>query len=853
MRHQKSRLPLSQNYHHPGCMWGLLQILDFHHRLHIRKMLMYRRNRDRPAGRSKIPKIEEDTLPCEDHICPDKDAGLQLTHIEGKLDARQRSSGRVRMRNLLLKRRSKDQDQMRHISPLAARLLRTISIHHMQSNAYVLPDELISASEISAVEDFSNEVDASSSKEHGKLWPKASKVILHNRCEECRTADSTDNAISEQLGEHGNDLLEKQSLVSEKLTEAKMALLKQKVSGDANQGNVAVYQSKEFIGMMELLSENRELLLKILQDPSFVLANYARTQQSSSPALSKCGSFPVSGLPNRKNEELFRLKQKKKQSESFVNQDTRLEAENSTSGPRTVEKCVQVEESISVSEVDIRNSETAPTDGAGTSTSFESLPVSKKHRHNGPISKRFKLIKQRIKDVIKENRREHHHISMDGILHKIPYGHKSSKNAMKEIQSLCEDDSKSKLSSKTFSFTKKNSSKSMRRSHSLIDSLDKYSRLLDTISSEKAKGIPETSKLMEGDRFEARESPKSLKRIFSLPELESYSLRDDVQSEEPIELPTTGVDVGNAPIDRHGSDEPKPDDGLMHREESIELEKSVEQRVAVNAGEIISGDPEHTVSTNDDDQCEACIIREDLLTEDISRISPQEQGVLENNQMIPQCTPSEELDYLTVPDSHLSGNMPDVVDVKDVTTGFTGITSVRIPVNARDEAEFNYVREILWKSGFSSEESLGAWYTPYQPMDPLLFDEVESSPRGHGGEGFESDISLDHQLLFDLINEVLLDIYDTCFAYCPWLPRFDSRVRPMPVGYHVLEEVWANISWYLSQTQLDPATECVVARDFAKPDGWMNVQADTEEIAFELEDLILDDLIDEIVLDNGAF
>jgi len=177
-----------------------------------------------------------------------------------------------------------------------------------------------------------------------------------------------------------------------------------------------------------------------------------------------------------------------------------------------------------------------------------------------------------------------------------------------------------------------------------------------------------------------------------------------------------------------------------------------------------------------------------------------------------------------------------------------------VPVDLQHEAQFTYVRDILWKSGFGSNEFLRAWYSPNQPIDPLLLEETECSISAAETARNGPEMFLKNQLLFDLINEVLLEIYDTSSSSYPWLSRFDTNARPMPSGYHVLEEVWAKISWYLSsQPQLDATLDRAVARDLAKDYGWMDIQYDCEDVALELEDLILEDLLDDVVVELGKF
>lgn len=174
---------------------------------------------------------------------------------------------------------------------------------------------------------------------------------------------------------------------------------------------------------------------------------------------------------------------------------------------------------------------------------------------------------------------------------------------------------------------------------------------------------------------------------------------------------------------------------------------------------------------------------------------------------------------------------------------------LRVLVNMKDAAEFNYVKHVLELSGFSRDELLGTWHSPDQPVDPTLFEEVESCmvPEPHYPENKEGG-NCDHLLLFDLINEVLLEIHERSFTYWPKTLSSNSHMRPIPVGYHVLEEVWASISWYLSwKPEVDLSLDDSVTRDLAKGDGWMNLQFEAECVGLEIEDLIFDDLLEELV------
>jgi hypothetical protein len=166
-----------------------------------------------------------------------------------------------------------------------------------------------------------------------------------------------------------------------------------------------------------------------------------------------------------------------------------------------------------------------------------------------------------------------------------------------------------------------------------------------------------------------------------------------------------------------------------------------------------------------------------------------------------------------------------------------------------DDADFNYLRDVLEVSGFIGPESLGTWYSLEQPLSPTLFKALEAYLH-KGLESSSEDVAYncDHLLLFDLINEELLDIYESSLAYFPKLLSFTQRVRPLPRGNNVIDEVWKRISWHRRSTsEMEQSIEDIVARDCEKGDGWMNLQLDAEDVALDLEDLIFDELVDEVI------
>lgn len=173
--------------------------------------------------------------------------------------------------------------------------------------------------------------------------------------------------------------------------------------------------------------------------------------------------------------------------------------------------------------------------------------------------------------------------------------------------------------------------------------------------------------------------------------------------------------------------------------------------------------------------------------------------------------------------------------------------SLHIYVNDKNEADFQYVKDILKKSGFSCGEA--DWYASNQPLSPVIFEEAECSCQDLEMTNDEPHSIVRRMLLFDIINEVLMHIYNSSLVNGPWHSRFDPRTRPIPMGSHVLEEVWANVSCYLSlQWKPNKTVDDIVAHDVMRKDSWMNLLYDAECVALDLEDLMVEDLLDDVVL-----
>lgn len=161
-------------------------------------------------------------------------------------------------------------------------------------------------------------------------------------------------------------------------------------------------------------------------------------------------------------------------------------------------------------------------------------------------------------------------------------------------------------------------------------------------------------------------------------------------------------------------------------------------------------------------------------------------------------------------------------------------------------SDLSYVKDVLELSGFISYEQLENWNSmEQQPLSPSLFEELESCY--HELECYGQPVASNRQLLFDLVNETLQEIIDKSYSYFPKAFDSCSSIRTIK-GQNLLECVCKRVNEYQSlRPELDRSLDDVVARDIAKDEYWMNLKWEIVSVAFELEGLIFDELLDEVL------
>ncbi|KAB2067290.1 hypothetical protein ES319_A09G216500v1 [Gossypium barbadense] len=154
-----------------------------------------------------------------------------------------------------------------------------------------------------------------------------------------------------------------------------------------------------------------------------------------------------------------------------------------------------------------------------------------------------------------------------------------------------------------------------------------------------------------------------------------------------------------------------------------------------------------------------------------------------------------------------------------------------------EESMFDHVKALLQPSTFNWDELYIRSLSSELLLDPMLLDEVEYFP---------SQLCNDQKLLFDCINEILMEV---CGYYYSSLgvSFVKPKICPIPNTKNTIQKVWEGVHWHLLPMPLPRTLDQIVRKDMAKTETWMDLRLDTDCIGFEMGEAILEDLVEDTI------
>ncbi|KAK9053583.1 hypothetical protein SSX86_024657 [Deinandra increscens subsp. villosa] len=356
----------------------------------------------------------------------------------------------------------------------------------------------------------------------------------------------------------------------------------------------------------------------------------------------------------------------------------------------------------------------------------------------------------------------------------------------------------------------------LRRISSLNESADRYTQLFDfSIGNEATLRTSRSLKLTNGsESILSAQLPSSFRRSnLNQESYDAYFLRSSSQNERnPISLTKDKYAELNSPQDCTSLNEViDKDDGFSEKEDSPK------------AKSISSGKDSHTLEIEVDNH---------RIVQEIAVLVPDYCPSDEKVEV------SEGLDLVSISHENLKKETMTVNRKKHMD----------LPIKDDD---FTYVKKILERSGFLKNGFHQTWYSSIQPLDPFVFQELESQ-YFHDPERFAEEMNeLSHRLLiFDLVDEVLHAMNERSLTYYPKKLSSFFHIRPTPSGSLVIDEVWNRMSQLINlKHDMNESLNDIVSRDLRSDNGWMNLQLDVECIGLDLEDLILDEVLEELLFE----
>ncbi|KAL5210432.1 hypothetical protein ABZP36_006055 [Zizania latifolia] len=151
-------------------------------------------------------------------------------------------------------------------------------------------------------------------------------------------------------------------------------------------------------------------------------------------------------------------------------------------------------------------------------------------------------------------------------------------------------------------------------------------------------------------------------------------------------------------------------------------------------------------------------------------------------------------------------------------------------------ARVAYIKAVLELSELCTYQNIEVWYLEDELISPCLVEELH-----------QDNPTDDLKLLFDCICEAITVIEETYFINPPCLSFVRHKIQAPPMGQNLIPEINKYIERHL-YNQFQSTLHQLVSMDM-KDDTWMNLRSESGEIAVNIWDFILDELLEDVASD----
>ncbi|XP_027349562.1 uncharacterized protein LOC113861145 [Abrus precatorius] len=915
MAKRSQRFAVQYEKDQSGCMWGFISMFDFRHGRLTRKLIADKRHGNKHAVGAFLTKNKFETLSNLDEECQGNFDRGESKRLTVTTDADKLSVKKLIEEEMIIDQDGIKEEGNAEVESKQSRLghedppktdskrkkksrkkSRDMDSHDLDSIATLKPDV------------SHNQHSRQRSKDNFDLdkimedfcHTEAACSMMHDNDDKFHAQSNQNHVVSENLARDAiHEFVNQMILNGKDLPEDRKFLC-----------------SDEFMEALQVISSDKELFLRLLQDPNSRLLKYIQELENARGKGDKdCSSVTGSKssdqdhvdlkqtreIVNRKHRNFFR-KRVKSQSKNPTNENEKTEFSNRIVILKPALMGMQISESEN-----------------NLASSLESHNIV---HYKGPsvrVGSHFSLteIKKKLKHAMGKER----HGNPDGITRKLPV---DRQNKVPGGKSNGKDNTGMRSPNKDHFFIEK-----IARPMFDVVKGNKTSTLKDSeLNAEHESGTPkqrvsniyiEAKKhlcemLDNGDEnanISSRQFPKTLGRILSIPEYNFSPLgspgrdleRHYVTAQARFSSPdkTREVDADNlspkqatfighpdqetnnlekqSSICDENSNDKAPDNksesnfshDLGHVDTSkacypvrdeIVVEDNVESTEEKNVlessldpnGLIAGKDRDHDIlEIPDDASCSECLNQD--ITEDNQPSSPCQSFI---PKKIEELESGTDVSGRPSPVSVLDTSFSD----DDIGPGYSRCQPVKLPVQPlqihfqerdcspreqfnrgkycleENELIYDYVKAVFHTSGLTRDQLLMKCLSSDEILDPSLFDQVEF---------FSNLLCHDQKLLFDCINEVLMEVCQHYFGVSPWVSFVNPSIRPSPYMKRVILKVWEGVCWHVLPLPLPRTLEQIIRKDMGRSGTWMNLGPDAEMVGVDMAEAILAELMDDTI------
>ncbi|XP_020574716.1 uncharacterized protein LOC110020810 [Phalaenopsis equestris] len=612
---------------------------------------------------------------------------------------------------------------------------------------------------------------------------------------------------------------------------AKVIIKQKSISSSKVVGNTDVQQAEEFSHLLEMLNSDKDLFLKLIENPNSPIQKQIEELQNvqigktSNDENQFLGEFQALNQTQKKGGHHFFMRREKL---------TEGNQSNDCSGAKIVNRIVVLKPNL------VRKQ--------NHSNTVHSVPsiqsnCSLENKEDGErISSHFSLreIKRRFRNAVSTSKKERLSITMDGILHKIPYGKQiSSKNKISCSTEAIESEDENK--SNTNEMQRKNELSYPTNTvsgHKILNKNAAPQKLYREAAfyDEARKHLSELLRMdIKAESLSAIQASKSLGKILSFPGFNYFSPRLSPAIGKELKSPQEKTSIflchykHNFGAKYLGPSRQK--ESFPNSSKSLEAENGSMEITEIEDYIQTEEVEAHFASISNEDDLHGKIFMEE------GSSAPLEPVKIEDVFQPSTPTASTSVVLQEPRDAECTIDNPgrpspisvlEPLYFEDLSSPASFITEHG--TNAEGKIQ---PKESQTDTSVAASDSIDSWFD-----EASLFDELELS--------YGSLIN-DPKFLFDLIDEVVTEIKERNFSGTPWATIIKPSIRRIQKQEDFINESYRRINWHLD-VQFPTKMEQAVKKDF---DGgvWFNLQLEAEDAVNEIENEILDYLFEETALE----